>query len=82
MYRRRVVNFQKPKSELPASQSVFLLAKIRPNENGIYCVANSFGLKNNSPKIDRQLFLGGCRHIYANWLQSLEIISSVKSKYA
>ncbi len=51
MYGRRFVNFQKPNSGLPASQSVFLLAKNGPNENGIYYVAKSFVLKNNSPKI-------------------------------
>ncbi len=51
------MNFQKPNSGLRASQSVFLLAKICPNENGIYYyVAKSFVLKNNSPKNDRQLF--------------------------
>jgi hypothetical protein len=50
------VNFQKRNSDLPASQSVFLLAKICPNENGIYYVANSFLLKNNSLKRNRQLF--------------------------
>jgi hypothetical protein len=50
------VNFQKPNSGLRASQSVFLLAKNGPNENGIYYVAKSFVLKNNSPKNDRQLF--------------------------
>jgi len=50
------VNFQKPNSGAPASQSVFLLAKNCPNENGIYYVAKVFVLKNNSPKRDRQLF--------------------------
>ncbi len=50
------MNFQKRNSDLPASQSVFFLAKNCPNANGIYYVANSFVLKNSSPKRDRQLF--------------------------
>jgi hypothetical protein len=46
-----------------------------------------FFLKTISPKMARKLFcfLGGCRHIYAYWLQFyefLEIMSSVKSKSA
>ncbi len=50
------MNFQKPNSGGVALQSVFLLCKNCPNENGIFYVANSFVLKNNSPKSDRQLF--------------------------
>jgi hypothetical protein len=56
MYRRRFVNFQKPNSGGVTLQSVFLLCKNCPNENGIFYVANSFVFKNNSPKSDRQLF--------------------------